>query len=134
MEWGAKARTDYLHHVDKLVAGGSAVLGVASMDTLVRSSTGMDLATYRSCMRVPDSAKRRTWGGFLEASLMCKAWRCQVVFFVWEKERPVVWSTIGGEHINPEHGHAGRIPLMWWGTHYDLLRLSPDVLRSLQEA
>ena len=133
-EWGATARAGYLNHVDKLVARGGAVLGVASMETLVHSSTGMDLATYRRCMRAPDAANRRTWGGFLEASLMCQGWRCRVVFFVWEGGRPVVWSTIGGENVNLEHQHAGQIPLMWWGTHYDLLRLSPDILRSLQPA
>lgn len=129
--WGSRARVFFLNHIDNLQAKGESVLGVASMATLVRAGTDLDLASYRRQMSKADADDRKTWGGFLEASLMCLGWRCRVAFFVWQGAQPVLWSTVGEDSVNPAHGHRGWITLLWWGTHYDLLRLSPDVLSLL---
>ena len=125
-QWGRRAREFFSNHVDKLQAKGGEMLGIASMAELVRTSADLDLADYRRRMSKADVNDRRTWGGFLEASLMCQHWRCQVAFFVWQDSQPVLWSIVGGEDVEPGHGHGGRIALLWWGTHYDVLRLSRD--------
>jgi hypothetical protein len=127
--WGSRARMAFLQHVDRLQANGGSVLGVATLDVLVKESTDMEFAEYRRRMAKVEGNDRKTWGGFLEASLMCTHWRCKVAFFVWQETQPVLWSISGDDDVDPKHGHKGCIALLWWGTHYDLLRLSPDLLR-----
>ena len=98
-----------------------------SIAALVRASTDMSLQAYMEHMRQPAADARRTWGGFLEAALMCARWQCRAVFFVIEgkelRSRSFVGGDVGGGHYN-----RGRIPLLWSGGKYDVILMTDEEL------
>ena len=126
--WAQKTR---LAMLDTLKTGGSRqFLDGASIQALIEASTDMSFPNYVEFMTHPVAHDRRSWGGFLEAALMCARWRCRAVFFVVDGLQLKCWSFVGN-NVGVLHHGRGRIPLLWTGGHYDLLVLDEDLTGQL---
>jgi len=113
-QWGSQARSAFLKHLVALRDRGSLVDGV-SLEQWVSAATDLTLPTYLEFMRKARPNDVRTWGGFLESSLICSSWRCWIANFVWKDGRPELWRVAGGDNTNPAYRHHGRICVLFWG-------------------
>jgi hypothetical protein len=127
--WAQQSRRSLLDFMGRHI--GRVLFDGLPMEALVRASTGMSPQQYLDYMKHPVAADRRTWGGFLEAAVMCARWQCRVVFFVVEAGQLRSWSFVGSA-ISARHHNRGRISLLWsGGGHYDLLVLDDSLLEQL---
>ena len=130
---GVACRKLFLESVASKVSDGGDYLEAAPLSVLIQSSTDLRPEEYLRRMRSPNSGDRRTWGGFLEIAILCKRWACSACIFRTQANRISLLACVGNE---PRAGfaHKGICALVWWGAHYEALRLSDVALTRLVEA
>ena len=127
---GAACRRNVLHSVAQKVSDGAVYLEAAPLSVLIESSTDLRPEDYLKRMQSPDSMDRRTWGGFLEVTILCRRWACRAAIFRAQTNCISLLACVGNE---PRAGfaHKGICAVVWWGAHYEALRLTDAALTRL---
>ena len=130
---GAACRKLFLESVANKVSDGGDYLEAAPLSVLIQSSTDLRPEEYLRRMQSPNNGDRRTWGGFLEVAILCKRWTCRACVFRADGNRVSLLACVGNE---PRAGfaHRGICAVVWWGAHYEALRLSDAALARLAAA
>ncbi len=130
--WGQACRRRYLAGMKLRLDVGREYMG-CPIRTLILASTGLEPDEYLVRMSVGSTADRRTWGGFLELSMLAQRWWCRVhVFRVVGRDLALMCSIGMLPHSVPAQCKwGGHCAVLWRGGHWDTLRVSAEVQRKL---